>query len=55
MEKEFTDELQSSTSSSDEVENAVVIISSLLKVRSSSSEIKNAIMDNNKWTDLQYE
>jgi acetyl/propionyl-CoA carboxylase alpha subunit len=55
MEKEFTDELQSRTSSSDEVENAVVIISSLLKVRSSSSEIKNAIMDNNKWTDLQYE
>jgi acetyl-CoA carboxylase, biotin carboxylase subunit len=55
MEKEFTDELQSRTSSSDEVENAVVIISSLLKVRSSSSEIKNAITDNNKWTDLQYE
>ena len=55
IEKEFTDELQSRTSSSDEVENAVVIISSLLKVRSSSSEIKNAITDKNKWTDLQYE
>jgi acetyl-CoA carboxylase biotin carboxylase subunit len=55
LEKEFTGELQSRTSSFDEVENAVVIISSLLKVRSLSTEINNAITDNNKWTELQYE
>jgi acetyl/propionyl-CoA carboxylase alpha subunit len=55
LEKEFAGELQSRTTTSDEIENAVVIISSILKVRSTSSEIKNAITDNNKWTDLQYE
>jgi acetyl-CoA carboxylase, biotin carboxylase subunit len=55
MEKEFTDELQKRTSTSDEVEDAAVIISSLLKIRSSSTEINNSITDNNKWTDLQYE
>jgi acetyl/propionyl-CoA carboxylase alpha subunit len=55
LEKEFTDELQSRTSSSEEVENAVAIISLLLKARSSSIEFKNSITDNNKWNDLQYE
>ena len=55
MEKEFAHELQSSTVSSDDIENAVVIISSLLKIRNSTTEIRNSITDNNKWTELQYE
>lgn len=55
MEKEFTGELQNRAVSSNEIENAVVIISSLLKVRSSSTEFKNSITDNNKWNELQYE
>jgi acetyl-CoA carboxylase biotin carboxylase subunit len=55
LEKEFANEFQGKTASSDEIENAVVIISSLLKVRSSSTEIKNTLIDNNKWTGLQYE
>ena len=55
MEKEFTDELQSRTESSDEIENAVIIISSLLKVRNSSTQLNNSITDNNKWTQLKYE
>jgi acetyl-CoA carboxylase biotin carboxylase subunit len=55
LEKEITDEIQSKSGSFDEVENAVVIISSLLKVRSSSTEINNSTTDNNKWTELQNE
>jgi acetyl-CoA carboxylase, biotin carboxylase subunit len=54
LEKEFT-EIQNNSMNSEEIENAVAIISSLLKVRSSSTEISNHITDNNKWTDLQYE
>jgi acetyl-CoA carboxylase, biotin carboxylase subunit len=55
LEREFSDEIQSSIASSDEIENAVVIISSLLIVRNSSNEIINSITDNNKWTELQNE
>ena len=55
LEKDFNYEHLSGLSSTEEIENAVVIISSLLKVRSLSTEIKNSILDNNKWTELQYE
>ena len=55
VEKEFADGLQSKTASSEEIENAVAIISALLKARSSSAEIKNTVTDNNKWTGLSYE
>jgi acetyl-CoA carboxylase biotin carboxylase subunit len=55
LEKELADILQSKNTFSVEIENAVAIISSLLKVRSSSTEIKNTLTDNNKWTGLQYE
>jgi acetyl-CoA carboxylase, biotin carboxylase subunit len=55
IEREFTNEIQNSKASSDEVENAVVIIASMLKVRNATTEIKYSITDKNKWTDLQYE
>jgi len=55
LEKEFNNEFQNKTASSDEIENVVVIISSLLKVRRASTEIKNTFTDNNKWAELQYE
>jgi acetyl-CoA carboxylase, biotin carboxylase subunit len=55
LEKELANVFQSKNTLSVEIENAVAIISSLLKVRSSSTEIKNTLTDNNKWTGLQYE
>ena len=55
MEKELANVFQNKNTLSVEIENAVAIISSLLKVRSSSTEIKNTLTDNNKWTGLQYE
>jgi acetyl-CoA carboxylase, biotin carboxylase subunit len=55
IEREFTNEIQNSTASSDEVENAVAIIASMLKIRNAATEIKYSITDKNKWTDLQYE
>jgi acetyl-CoA carboxylase biotin carboxylase subunit len=55
LEKELANVFQNKNTLSVEIENAVAIISSLLKVRSSSTEIKNTLTDNNKWTGLQYE
>jgi acetyl-CoA carboxylase biotin carboxylase subunit len=55
MKKEYADELQNKTHYTDEIENAIVIISSLLKVRNSSNEVKNSITDNNKWSEIKYE
>jgi acetyl-CoA carboxylase biotin carboxylase subunit len=55
IDHEFSFENANRTSISDEIEDAVVIISSLLKVRSSSTEINDPITNNNRWNDLEYE
>ena len=55
IDNEFTFGNHNRTSISDEIEDAVVIISSLLKVRSSSTEINDTVTNNNRWTDLEYE
>jgi acetyl/propionyl-CoA carboxylase alpha subunit len=55
IEKEFAGGLQGSNTTSDEIEIAAVIITSLLKSRSTGSEVKNIISDNNNWGRLRYE
>lgn len=55
IDNEFTVEDSHISSIPDEIEDAVAIISSLIKVRSSSTEIKDTITNNNRWTDLEYE
>lgn len=53
IDKEFANENSNNIPDSNDMENAAVIISSLLKMRKSSGEIRTSIMNNNKWTDLQ--
>lgn len=53
--KEFAGGSQGSNTTSDEIEIAAVIITSLLKSRSTASEVKNIISDNNNWGRLRYE
>lgn len=55
IDNEFTFIDSNMSTISNEIEDAVAIISSLLKVRSSSAEINDAITNNNKWIDLEYE
>jgi acetyl-CoA carboxylase biotin carboxylase subunit len=51
----ITKEDTNTVSITDEIENVVAIISSLLKLRSASTEISNSVVNNNKWTELQNE
>jgi acetyl-CoA carboxylase biotin carboxylase subunit len=55
MDEEFANEIPNRSTTSDEVENAAVIISSLLKMKRPSKEISITITNNNKWTELQDE